>query len=224
MENTKKSLYTKLNSIIDAQLEQGSSDTELILACCDAVLRLKKEESYQLTKEERDANREAILQGAVKNKRRRKIGRILLVAAIIMALLIGSVFAYTVIEYKIYDYDTYSTVWSNIIVKKIDEPVVVSYVPEGFELVEEDFQKYTSSKVYEKGEKVLTISKDSFNSVQINTEYGKARVFTIDGIDYVLFGEEVHGKGVVWFSGHYSYSLTAPLSDEELLKIAQGVR
>ena len=47
---------------------------------------------------------------------------------------------------------------------------------------------------------------------------------TIDGTDYIVFGEEKHGKGVVWFSNGYSYVISTLLSDEdELLKIAQGI-
>ena len=224
MDNIKDRIHLKLCELIDSELEKEEPDTELIGECVDGILRLMPERSYQLTVEQRKNNILHILNEKPGRRFRSKAVRILLAAAIIAALLIGSVFAYTIVEYKIHDYDTYSTVWSNIIIRKIDEPIVVSYVPEGFVLTEEDYQKHTSSKVYEKGGKFLSISKDSYNSVQINTEYGKAKVFTIDGIDYIVFGEEVHGKGVVWFSGHYSYSLTASLPDEELLKIAQGVR
>lgn len=223
MENTKKSLYAKLNSIIDTELEKESSDTDLILECCDAILRLKKEESYQLTKEVRDANIEAILHGNSTNKPNRRIIKVLLVAAIIIALLICSVFAYTIIEYKIHDYDTYSTVWANIMSKKIDEPVVVSYVPEGFELVDIDDKKYTSTKVYSNGQVYLTVCKTNDNAIKINTEYEATQTISIDAIDYVFYGEKKHGKGVVWTSNNCMYLVSGAIEDHELLKIAQSV-
>ena len=223
MENIKNRIHLKLRELIDSELEKEEPDTELIGECVDGILRLMPERSYQLTAEQRKNNIHHILNETPGRRFRSKAVRILVAAAIIAALLIGSTLADTIVEYEIYDYDTYSIVQSNITTRKIDEPIVVSYVPEGFVLTQEDCQEFTSSKVYEKGGKCLAISKDSFDSVEINTEYGKAKVFTIDGIDYILYGEEVHGKGVVWFSGHYSYSLTAALSDEELLKIAQSV-
>lgn len=223
MENTKKSLYAKLNSIIDTELEKESSDTDLILECCDAILRLKKEESYQLTKEARDANIEAILHGASTNKPNRKFIKVLLVAAIIIALLICSVFAYTIIEYKIHDYDTYSTVWANIMSKKLDEPVVVSYVPEGYELVDTYDSKHTSSKSYQKGDLFFIVDKTTVNAIDVNSEYVATDAISIDGIEYVFYGEKDHGKGIIWLKNNNMYSLTGPLEDDELLKIAQNV-
>ena len=50
--DTNKSLYTKLNLLIDAELDKDISemDTDLISECVDGILRMKTEESYQLAK------------------------------------------------------------------------------------------------------------------------------------------------------------------------------
>lgn len=224
MENTKKSLYLKLNSIIDTELEKELSDTDLILECCDGILSLKKEEAYQLTQEERNANISEILQEKINKKHGWRIGKVLLVAAIIIALLICSVFAYTIVEYKIHDYDTYSTVWTNIFIRRLDGTLTVGYVPHGFKVTDNIQLDFYSGFDYENAEGVtISISKSAEKEVDINTEYKKTSVITIDGIDYVFFGEETHGKGVVWISDDYLYSIVGILEDDELLKIAQSV-
>lgn len=225
MENIKKNIHIKLNGLIDSELEKENPDAELIGECVDGILRLMPESAYQLTAERRENNILRILNEKTDRRFRSKFVRILLVAAIIAALLLGSVFAYTIIEYKIHDYDTYSTVWANIIPKWIDEPIVVSYIPEGFELVDSFDSKAVSTVDYMNSEGVgISISKINDKKIEINTEYVKPKKIVISEIEYIVFGEEEHGKGVVWFTDDYVFSISAPLSDEELLKIAQSVR
>lgn len=224
MNDIKHSIYTKLNSLIDEELEKENPDTEIISESVNGILRLIPQEVYSMTAGQREQNILEILNEKPKRRFNLKFVKVLIAAAIIMVLLVGSVFAYTIIEYTIHDYETYSTVWSNIIPKRIDKPVVASYVPEGFELVDSVDDKCNSGRVYKKGEIFITISKTSSKSVNINTEYGPAHTVTIDGTDYIVCGEEEHGKGVVWFSNGYSYVISTLLSDEdELLKIAQGI-
>lgn len=225
MENIKKNIYIKLNGLIDSELEKENPDAELIGECVDGILRLMPESAYQLTAERRENNILRILNEKTDRRFRSKFVRILLVAAIIAALLLGSVFAYTIIEYKIHDYDTYSIVWANILPKWIDEPIVVSYIPEGFELVDSFDGKTVSAVDYENSEGVgISISKIKDKKIEINTEYVKPEKIVIGEIEYIVFGEEEHGKGVVWFTDDYVFSISASLSDEELLKIAQSVR
>lgn len=223
MNDIKHSIYTKLNSLIDEELEKENPDTEIIGESVNGILRLMPQEAYSMTAGQREQNILEILNEKPKRRFNSKFVKVLIAAAIITVLLVGSVFAYTIIEYTIHDYETYSTVWSNIIPKRIDKPVVASYIPEGFEFVDSEDSKYCSAKTYQKGETYITISKDSFKSVNINTEFGKANIVKINGIDYIFFGEEVHGKGIVWFSDNYLYTVLASLSDEELLKIAQSI-
>mgnify|MGYP003506928548 CR=1 FL=1 len=223
MNDIKHSIYTKLNSLIDEELEKENPDTEIISESVNGILRLIPQEAYSMTAGQREQNILEILNEKPKRRFNSKFVKVLIAAAIITVLLVGSVFAYTIIEYTIHDYETYSTVWSNIIPKRIDKPVVASYIPEGFELVDSEDSKYCSAKTYQKDETYITISKDSFKSVNINTEFGKTNIVKINGIDYIFFGEEVHGKGIVWFSDNYLYTIVANLADEELLKIAQSI-
>lgn len=222
---TNKSLYTKLNLLIDAELDKGISemDTDLISECVDGILRMKTEESYQLTAAERERNIAEIIKRKPTVKHKTKLIKILIAVAVIMALIVISVFAYTVIEYKIHDYDTYSTVWSNIIPKNIDKPIIAEYIPEGYELDATRDDMCHSSKTYRKNDEFITVIKSSSKAVDIDTENGTTKIVTIDGTDYILFGPEEQKYGVVWFSSHYLYEVVAILPDDELLKIAQSV-
>ena len=113
--------------------------------------------------------------------------------------------------------------WSNIIPKKIDKPIIAEYIPEGYELIDSEDNEGGSSKTYQKDEKYITIRKDSAKAVDIDTENGETKIVTINGTDYILFGPEEQKYGVVWFSSHYLYEVVAILPDDELLKIAQSV-
>lgn len=224
MENIKKSLYIKLNELVESELEKEKPDTELMNECVDGMLRLMPKSAYQITMKQREENIHRIFEMLPNRKANTRIIRALIAAAIIMILLIGTVFAYTVVEYKIHDYGTYSEVWANIIPRQIDKPVEVDYVPEGFELVEEKHDNAFSYKVFKNYEECITIQKDSIDSVRINTEHKGINTKVTNGTEYVIYGERKSGKGIVWADDNYSYSITANLEDGELLKIAQSVR
>ncbi|MDD6800017.1 MAG: DUF4367 domain-containing protein [Firmicutes bacterium] len=224
MENIKNRIHLKLCQLIDSELEKENPDTELIGECVDGILGLMPERSYQLTADRRKNNILHIVNEKPGRRFRSKVARILLAAAIIAALLIGSVFAYTIVEYKIHDYDTYSTVWTNIFIRRLDGTLTVGYVPDGFKVTDNIQLDFYSGFDYENDEGVtISISKSAEKEVNINTEYKKTSIITIDGIDYIFFGEETHGKGVIWISDDYLYSIVGILEDDELLKIAQSV-
>ncbi len=224
MENTQKSLYIKLNELVETELKKDKPDTEVVNECIDGMLRLMPESTYQITMKQREDNIQRIFEMLPKRKSSTRIIKALIAAAIIMILLIGTVFAYTVVEYKINDYGTYSEVWGNIIPRKIDKPVEVGYVPDGFELADENNTKYDSTKVYVNNESFIVISKNVSKSIEINTEYKSSHIYKISEIDYIFYGESEHGKGIAWFFNNYKYSVESDLSNDELLKIAQSVR
>lgn len=220
MENAEKSLYNKLNYIIDSELERETVDTELIMECCQAILSLKNEAEPLIGEAEHSAGVKRIKSQAMAKKPRGKAIKILLVAAIIAALLTCSVFAYTFVEYKIYDYDKFSNVLADIKFKKIDRELSVGYIPDGFELVEKLKYDFVSAVVYGNDDKVMiTISKSSFREFTINTEFNKAHIITENGIDYIFYG-----SGVLWYYNDYAYNIVSGVSEEEMLKIALSIK
>lgn len=224
MKNINKSLYIKLNELVESELKKDKPDTELINECVDGMLRLMPESAYQITMKQREENIYRIFEMLPNRKANTRIIRALIAAAIITILLIGTVFAYTVVEYKIHDYGTYSEVWANIIPRQIDKPVEAGYIPEGFELIYEENNKECSSKEYEYKNISLVVKKSCDKFININTEYSFTNIISIDGIEYIFYGEEEHGKGIVWYANNYSYAISSMLSNDELLKIAQSLR
>lgn len=100
----------------------------------------------------------------------------------------------------------------------------VGYIPEGFSLNYESNNKFERSKEYVKGNDFFTVLKQSNgNRIDINTEYKIFKVTQIDGIDYVEFGEEEHGQGIVWEKDGYQYVMTGNIAIDELFKIAISI-
>ena len=227
MENAKKGLYLKLNGIIDSELEKGEKemDTGLVAEAADALLRMKDPSVYQLTSKEREENIRSILGAGRGKKRLSKTARILLVAAVIIALLAVAVCGYTKVKYKLVDHGIFSEIsFSGLFSSRIDEPVKVSYVPEGFVLTETDDKRTISGKSYfdNKGNGFSVSKEICPDSYTVDTEYKNPRIIEIGGIEYILFGDGNY-IGVVFVKNNYVYTVSGLLSEETMLRIAQGL-
>ena len=62
------------------------------------------------------------------------------------------------------------------------------------------------------------------DSIDVNTEYVDGRIVSINDIDYLIYGEAKHGRGILWSINDYTYSITGNLAEEEMIKIAVSVR
>lgn len=225
MNSVELNLINKLNGLIDNELKKDEPDTQLISECVDGTLRLMPNESYQLTSAQYKNNIDKILSKNHTKRNASTFARVLVAAAIIAAMLALSVFAYTIIEYNINDYGTYSSVWANIFSKDVDKSITAKYIPSGYSFVENVELSFTSDAVYEnENGDTIVISKNTSKSAEINTQFKKERVITVNNTDYIIFGEETLGKGVIWYANNYSYSIVANLPDEVLIEIAQNVR
>ncbi|MBQ7596769.1 MAG: hypothetical protein IJU45_08915, partial [Clostridia bacterium] len=146
MKETICSLEAKLNKTIDSEIEKESEsfDRGLVIECCDGLLRLGSTEKYILTARQVIANKSAILGKEITsaaNKNSRKTLRTILIAAIIAVLLAVAALGYAQVKYDILHFSDHSTVlFGDKNNKKVDD-LTVGYVPEGFELTEEDRKK-----------------------------------------------------------------------------------
>lgn len=224
MENIKNGIFTKLDNLIEVELQKESPDTDVVYECIDGILRLEERTSYQLTKRQRSSNVRMIVSEASTGRFRSKLWKTMLAVAVINTFIFGTVIAYPTLEIKIADYGIYSEVSVNYYAKAIDREVVVTYVPEGYEITESKTDRYLSKKEYSAGEDFILIDKDTIGSCSINTEHGAAHIVETNGIKYIFFGEDVYGRGVIWFDRGYCYGVfPSNLSEEEMLKIAVGV-
>ena len=126
--------------------------------------------------------------------------------------------------WSIFTFSDFSTVlFSQSDHKRVND-LKVGYIPEGFSLNYESNNKFERSKEYVKGNDFFTVLKQSNgNRIDINTEYKIYKVTQIDGIDYVEFGEEEHGQGIVWEKDGYQYVMTGNITIDELFKIAISI-
>ncbi len=80
-------------------------------------------------------------------------------------------------------------------------------------------------ETYENGELFFSIYKEPIRETNnINTEYDDSKTINQNGIEYIVFGENTHGRGILWVNNNYEYNLAGNLSDDELLKIAFSIR
>lgn len=226
MEETIRSLESKLNSTIDSELEKDIEkiDCKIILECCDGLLRLGSTEKFMLTAQQLAANKSAILgRGTtdIKSKKSRKTLRVILIAAAIAVLLAVAAFGYAQVKYNIIHFSDHSTVVFGYKNNKKVYDLTVGYIPEGFELVEEDHKDTIWIETYKKGEMFISIGKSNvFSDVDIDTEFNDSKTVNHNGIDYIISGEELGGHGVVWIANDYMFNIVTNISEEEMLKIA----
>lgn len=229
MDGSARSLENTLNRLIDDELKKDTenSDDELVLACCDGLLRLDDVERYVITEKQVEDKLREIADGK-KLKPAKKISKtvkVMLTAAIIALLLVGAVFGISEYKYSIIKHADHSTISFNSPKKKIKGELTVGYIPEGFELVDNYDSNSICSKSYRKDNSFFDISVETtVKEYDINTEYGDAKTISVDNIDYIVYGEETHGYGIIWKENDYVYALSSgDIGGAELLKIAESI-
>ncbi len=136
MEENMRSLERKLNQIIDDELKKNipQIDTELIMACCDGLLRIDDIKRYTVTESE---VKDSI--AIICKKPKEIIGlmrplRILLIAAIILVMLaIGSI-GYAQYKYNIFNFSDHSTVLFEQSDSKMVDNFKLGFIPSGKEI------------------------------------------------------------------------------------------
>ena len=111
------------------------------------------------------------------------------------------------------------------------EPLTFGYIPEGFVLTKEGFEKkgYAYADFTNEKGKIIHISKrSSYETVSVDTEKKDIHIVEKNGIEYMVFEslDDSHLSGVNWmdpFNGTL-YEIGGHLDAETLLKIAEEVR
>lgn len=227
MKENIRSLERKLNRIIDDEIEKVASqiDDELVLECCDGLLRMENVDRYMITKSEMRESVDSIIGKKPKSTvKMTKTIKILLAAAIIMAMLAIGSLGYAQYKYNIFNLSDHSIVLFSQSERRRIKEFEVGYVPEGFTLNYESDNKYEHSKEYVNGDKLFAVTKQSgcYES-SINTEYGNGRITQVNGTDYIEYGDAEHGLGIVWEKDGCQYAVPGNISSENLLKIAVSV-
>jgi len=174
----------------------------------------------------------AIIYG--KNRKRAKIWKPLLVAAILIVLLMGTALAVTPVREAFRDFFI-ETFREGSTVEYRDNKAegflrgTFDYVPEGFEQTKEEYAKYLYYEVQytnKDGDLIDCITFPNEESISAyNTEGIELQEIEVNGIPGVYY-ENLGIRNIIWVTGEYNNTITAPdsVSYEDLLKMAESRR
>ena len=157
------------------------------------------------------------------HKLSKKTIKILLIAAILLALTATTVFAIpasrkAIVE-KLSNHSEYE-----ILEKSKVKPVkslTVNYVPESFIKVDEDF----NYQYYKNGERHFVVEKSNINAgIGFDTETYDSENIEINGREAVLYRSLNGYIGIIFNDSNYIFEISGNIEKEELVKIAQNVK
>lgn len=163
---------------------------------------------------------------APKLKLSKKTAKLLLIAAILLALTTTTVFAIpgsrkAILE-KFSNHDEY-VVLDTSKAKKV-KSLIVNYMPDGYECVEKIENKEKFTYHFENGGKRIQISKKmlGFGNYYDN-EHGGTEEIKINGYDGLIydFGDSFYG--IVFNDGNYIFEIISNENKETIVKIAQNI-
>lgn len=222
-----RKLEEKLNKIIDDEIEKEDIDCLLVSESVDGLLRLEDYSKYVISFSEMDRRLNKIYSeagSAGRSKRLSKTVQIILVAAVIAALVAAMALAYTGIRYRITDHKEYSYIWSDVKYKGSDDDFVVGYIPDGFILERKEINNYSVSQDYcNDNNEWISVVRNPFVNTHYNSEYNIEKIIKNGDVEYIVYGEESFGCGIIFVNKNYEYMVYSKIDDSELLKIAQSI-
>lgn len=153
--------------------------------------------------------------------------KVMLIAATLSALLLTAFVIPSSREFIIDNFDIFSryklTESNN---NAINGEITVGYIPEGFELTnEQEFARATMNEYIDSSGGVFTISKySSSTKVEFDTETGSIEKFDINGQEYIFYIDINNYNFLIWNKNDYIYRMSGTISKDELLKIAETVK
>ena len=147
--------------------------------------------------------------------------RAIIIAAIILSLALTALAIEIVKAYNAYNI-TEGTVYSSVsLYTKLDEPLYVGYIPDGYNLVKEiNLIKAKSRQYTSENEDLIIIEKYIPDSETIlNTEIYPYDEIFYNNIKYFYYKNK-NLNCVIWIEGNYTYNINSSLSKDELLLVA----
>lgn len=108
--------------------------------------------------------------------------------------------------------------------KKIEEIYVPQYLPEGFEIILNDNRKTVVLQIYSDAKDNRIIFEQIVYSIELivdteNREYENIDINGNTGLFYIDRGI----NHLIWNDSKYNFQLKAPISKEEMIKIAESI-
>ena len=156
----------------------------------------------------------------------KKVIKVLIIAAIIMALFM-TVSAFTPFrDFVVGFFEDYNLFTNDDAKVSYPKNIDISYMPEGFVLTRQDNLDTSILKEYKYNEKSFVIIKSSPTAdFQISNTYTEEVVFYNEDVKYTFMQLKETVNIVVWLTEDYSYSITGyNMTKEEMIEIAKGIK
>lgn len=159
------------------------------------------------------------------DKKKRKLStktiKIILIAAILLALAITALAIPITQKYIVRNYPDHS-IYEVIgfYFEKDVRSLTVNYVPEGFAISEEG----TDYRLYKNGDKEILIEKSKIDAtVYFDTEKYGSETIEINDIKATYYESDNNYKGTIFNNGEYIFSVSGNISKKEIVRIAQNI-
>ena len=162
--------------------------------------------------------------------------KIMCIAAIIIALLLASlsvesvrklIAGFFVNHYSNHDVVTPTIETDSTYPTKLEEVYELGCVPDGYELKEKTIIDIDATYIYtnDSGTPIM-FSQSTLDQyrVYIDSERSVQVTESINGIDYLISGQEDGITTVMWNNGRYGFLLSAHLSKNEALKLCESLK
>ena len=156
-----------------------------------------------------------------------KTVKVMLIAATLCALLLTAFVVPSSREFIVDHFDIFSryklTESNN---NAVDGEITVGYIPEGFELTnEQKSARAIMNDYYNSNGEFFTISKYSSSiEVDLDTETGNIENIMVNNKSYSYYVDANNHNYLVWNQNDYVYQVEGTLSKDELLNIAEMVK
>lgn len=110
--------------------------------------------------------------------------------------------------------------------KIVDGKIECGYIPEGFEVTEEDYGKTHCTIVYENknGEHFSIVKTQNGAEVGTDNEFSQKEIVQLKEKEIVIYEKSNGDLRIVWCNSNYTYKVGGNISVEEALKIAENAK
>lgn len=108
----------------------------------------------------------------------------------------------------------------------VDGKIECGYVPDGFEVTEEDYGKTHCTIVYgnNDGEHFSIVKMKNGDEMGVDNEYTQKSVIQISNAELIIYEKDNGDIRAVWCNENYTYRLDGDISYEEVIRIAENVK
>lgn len=157
-----------------------------------------------------------------------KTARVILVAAIVMAISTVTVFATTDIGSYILDELQDHAIFQSLFEsdEKVDGKIECGYIPEGYEITNEYYNELQCSLLYENANNShFTITKMiNGEEIGLDNENAQKTVIQSDDKEFIIYEKENGNTQLVWCNADFTYRIDGNISIEKAIKIAENIK